>query len=331
MSKEVEESYLENPTASFEMVDYILGNPPHPQPQTPLDKMSFADVMRFADFAPKLVAPGEDDDCFARFEELYDGPRHEESPSAPLPFLVQQHGSGGGDGGGGGGEIAGAEVKNRRKRPRALKTREEAQSQRMTHIVVERNRRRQMNDHLRALRSLMPGSYVQRGDQASIVGGAIEFIRELEQLLQCLESQKRRRLFGTNDPPIPIPQPLPPPGGRDVDDTIRITDADPNGHGPLREETAENKSCLADVEVRLLGSDAVIKILSRRRPGQLIRTIAALEDLLQFTILHTNITTIEQTVLYSFNVKIAGETICAAEDIASSVQQILSFVDTSKI
>lgn len=71
------------------------------------------------------------------------------------------------------------------------------------------------------------------------------------------------------------------------------------------EQVAENKSCLADVEVKVLGFDAMIKILSRRRPGQLIRTISALEDL-QLVILHTNITTIEQTVLYSFTVKVQG-------------------------
>lgn len=50
----------------------------------------------------------------------------------------------------------------KRKRPRSLKTSEEVESQRMTHIAVERNRRKQMNEHLRVLRSLMPGSYVQR-------------------------------------------------------------------------------------------------------------------------------------------------------------------------
>lgn len=51
---------------------------------------------------------------------------------------------------------------NKRKRPRTVKTSEEVESQRMTHIAVERNRRKQMNEHLRVLRSLMPGSYVQR-------------------------------------------------------------------------------------------------------------------------------------------------------------------------
>ncbi|CAN6233891.1 unnamed protein product [Urochloa humidicola] len=85
-------------------------------------------------------------------------------------------------------------VRKRRRRARSCKTREETETQRMTHIAVERNRRRQMNEYLAALRSLMPDPYIQRGDQASIVGGAIEYVKELEQQLQCLEAQKRTLL-----------------------------------------------------------------------------------------------------------------------------------------
>lgn len=246
---------------------------------------------------------------------------------------------------------------SKRKRPRSIKTNEEVESQRMTHIAVERNRRKQMNEHLRVLRSLMPSSYVQRGDQASIIGGAIEFVRELEQLLQCLESQKRRKLFGDQARPMgdssssssptvlglvqQTPLGLPPSMGalgnhyhHQEDDQLRFLDhqLDPTAittpaaaGGLLQEETAESKSCFADVEVKVLGFDALIKILSRRRPGQLIKAIAALEDL-HFTILHTNITTIEQTVLYSFNVKVATEARFTAEDIATSVQQIFTFI-----
>ena len=54
------------------------------------------------------------------------------------------------------------EVKKKRKRARTSKTSEEVESQRLAHIAVERNRRKQMNEHLCVLRSLMPGSYVQR-------------------------------------------------------------------------------------------------------------------------------------------------------------------------
>ncbi|KAF8083952.1 hypothetical protein N665_0742s0003 [Sinapis alba] len=214
------------------------------------------------------------------------------------------------------------EVKTKRKRARTSKTSEEVESQRMAHITVERNRRKQMNEHLRVLRSLMPGSYVQRGDQASIVGGVIEFLSELEQLLQCLESQKRRRILGETGGDMTTSAPT-----TSVADPLIITGnvTELESGGGFREETAERKSCLADVEVKLLGFDAMIKILSRRRPGQLIMTIAALEDL-HLSILHTNITTMEQTVLYSFNVKITSETMCTAEDIATSIQEIFSFI-----
>jgi hypothetical protein len=39
---------------------------------------------------------------------------------------------------------------------------QQLQSQRMTHIAVERNRRKQMNENLGTLRALMPGSYVPK-------------------------------------------------------------------------------------------------------------------------------------------------------------------------
>jgi hypothetical protein len=53
-------------------------------------------------------------------------------------------------------------VTTKRKRSKAPKLSNEVESQRMTHIAVERNRRKQMNEHLAALRALMPGSYVQK-------------------------------------------------------------------------------------------------------------------------------------------------------------------------
>lgn len=52
--------------------------------------------------------------------------------------------------------------KRRRRKPRVCKSKEEAETQRMTHIAVERNRRRLMNEHLSVLRSLMPESYIQK-------------------------------------------------------------------------------------------------------------------------------------------------------------------------
>lgn len=52
--------------------------------------------------------------------------------------------------------------RRKRRRTRSSKNKEELENQRMTHITVERNRRKQMNEYLAVLRSLMPPSYVQR-------------------------------------------------------------------------------------------------------------------------------------------------------------------------
>ena len=52
--------------------------------------------------------------------------------------------------------------RRKRRRIKTIKNKEEVENQRMTHIAVERNRRKQMNDYLAILRSMMPSSYVQR-------------------------------------------------------------------------------------------------------------------------------------------------------------------------
>lgn len=59
-------------------------------------------------------------------------------------------------------EGAAAAKRKRKRLRRTARNVEEVESQRMTHIAVERNRRRLMNDHLTSLRSLMPPSFVQR-------------------------------------------------------------------------------------------------------------------------------------------------------------------------
>lgn len=71
------------------------------------------------------------------------------------------------------GPIAGAnKERKKRKRTRApptsTKSPQEAETQRMNHIAVERNRRRLMNSHLATLRSLMPSSFVQRVNKFTI-------------------------------------------------------------------------------------------------------------------------------------------------------------------
>ncbi|XP_023522021.1 transcription factor MUTE-like isoform X1 [Cucurbita pepo subsp. pepo] len=172
----------------------------------------------------------------------------------------------------------------------------------MAHIAVERNRRRQMNEHLRVLRTLTPCFYIKRGDQASIIGGVIEFIKELHQVLQSLESNKRRRKSVS---PSPSPRPL-----------VAVADGFENGV----DVGACCNSSVADVEAKISGSNVLLKIISRRIPGQLSKMISVLERL-SFEVLHLNISSMDDTVLYSFVVKIGLECQLSLDELAFEVQQ----------
>lgn len=58
-----------------------------------------------------------------------------------------------------------------------------------------------------------------------------------------------------------------------------------------------------NIEVTVIQTHVNLKILSPKRPGQLIRAIAALEDLF-LIILHLNVTSLEHSVLYCFSLKV---------------------------
>ncbi|KAL2458611.1 Transcription factor MUTE [Forsythia ovata] len=184
----------------------------------------------------------------------------------------------------------------------------------MSHIAVERNRRRQMNEHLKVLRSLTPCFYIKRGDQASIIGGVIEFIKELHQVVQSLESKKRRKSSSLSPSPGPSPRPF----------QLSPQPDSPFAYNTDQDQFKEVGACcnspLADVEAKISGSNVLLRTISRRIPGQIVKIINVLEKL-SFEILHLNISSMEDTVLYSFVIKIGLECQVSVEELALEVQQ----------
>ena len=71
----------------------------------------------------------------------------------------------------------------------------------------------------------------------------------------------------------------------------------------VNELSANLKSAIADVEVKFSGSNVLLKTVSPRIPGQAVKIIAALEDL-SLEILNVSITTVDETMLNSFTIKV---------------------------
>ncbi|KAL3524388.1 hypothetical protein ACH5RR_017222 [Cinchona calisaya] len=223
--------------------------------------------------------------------------------------------------------------------------------QKMSHISVERNRRKQMNEHLTVLRSLMPCFYVKRGDQASIIGGVVDYISELQQVLQSLEAKKQRKVYSEvlsprllSSPRSSQLSPRKPPISPRL--TLPISPRTPQPNSPYmparfqqqglpspcssstthssidsaNELVANSKSAIAEVDVKFCGPNVLLKTVSHHIPGQVLKIISALEDL-SLEILHVDMKTIDDTMINSFTIKIGIECQLSAEELAHQIQQ----------
>ncbi|KAJ3682029.1 hypothetical protein LUZ60_014602 [Juncus effusus] len=198
-------------------------------------------------------------------------------------------------------------VKRRRKRTRVSqgKKPEETECQRITHINIERNRRKLMNEHLATLKSLIPSSLVPRGDQASIIGGAIDYVKELEQVLLYLQSKKKAK---TSEKPS-------------LDEFL----ISPQYTGVKRELEGEES---VDVEAKVVQGHVNLKVAGNRedRTRRLVYVISALEEW-RLTVLHLTVTTVDhRCVIYCFNLKMEEDCrLLTADEIAGAVQQIFCY------
>nr|CAB3488089.1 unnamed protein product [Digitaria exilis] len=245
--------------------------------------------------------------------------------------------------------------RKRRRRQRSVKSAAEAECQRMTHIAVERNRRRQMNEYLAVLRSLMPDSYVQRSDQASIVSGAIDFVKELEQQLQSLEAQKlalqqQRNTAAANRDAAPSPPSLPVPTPEDAAARQEAPPPpfarffrypqyawrhapppreDTGGAAAVGAEEASRASAVGDVEVGVVvDAHASLRVMAPRRHGQLVKMVAGMQAL-GLAVLHLNVTAAPgELALYTLSLKVEeGCSLTTAEDIAAAAHHVLCIID----
>lgn len=65
----------------------------------------------------------------------------------------------------------------------------------------------------------------------------------------------------------------------------------------------ESSSSPAEIEVTVAESHANIKIMAKKKPRQLLKLVASIQSL-RLTLLHLNVTTLDNSILYSISVKV---------------------------
>lgn len=137
-----------------------------------------------------------------------------------------------------------------------------------------------------------------QGDQASIIGGAINFVKKLEQKLQFLGVQKEKKIENKNKPFsefFTFPQ---------YSTSESVCECSETKMGEIEKMGGEVQSLnIADIEVTMVESHANLKIRTKKRPKQLLKLVSSLHGLC-LTILHLNVTTADEFVFYSLSVKV---------------------------
>ncbi|XP_028780218.1 transcription factor ICE1 [Neltuma alba] len=136
-------------------------------------------------------------------------------------------------------------------------------------LMAERRRRKKLNDRLYMLRSVVPK--ISKMDRASILGDAIDYLKELLQRINDLHNELESTPPGSLPPPSTSFHPL--------------TPTPPTLPCRVKEELCPSslsspKNQAAKVEVRVREGKAVnIHMLCGRRPGLLLSTMRALDNL----------------------------------------------------
>ncbi|KAL3006208.1 hypothetical protein AAZX31_08G264000 [Glycine max] len=170
----------------------------------------------------------------------------------------------------------------------------------LNHVEAERQRREKLNQRFYALRAVVPN--VSKMDKASLLGDAILYINELKSKLNVLDSEKtelekqldstKKELeLATKNPPPPPPPP-PPPG--------------PPPSNSVEPKKTTSKLADLELEVKIIGWDAMVRIQSSKKNHPAARLMAALKDL-DLEVHHASVSVVNDLMIQQATVNMGNK------------------------
>ncbi|XP_074576787.1 transcription factor MYC2-like [Curcuma longa] len=155
----------------------------------------------------------------------------------------------------------------------------------LDHVEAERQRREKLNRRFYALRSVVPN--VSKMDKASLLADAVTYINELRSKAQALDADKRRLQAELASLKIQM-------------ETL-VAAPSSSSDGAQRTDGVSE----VEVEVKILGWEAMIRLQSDRRCHPAARLMSALREL-ELEVNYANVSVVKELMIQQVNVKMTS-------------------------
>lgn len=159
----------------------------------------------------------------------------------------------------------------------------------LNHVEAERQRREKLNQRFYALRAVVPN--VSKMDKASLLGDAISYINDLKANLQNVESDKddlRAQLESMKK-----------------ELAAKGSVASPMSHDEKKSSNGSLTSIDMDIDVKIIGWDAMIRVQCSKKNHPAARLMVALKEL-NLDVHHASVSVVNDLMIQQANVKMEG-------------------------
>ncbi|PON48699.1 Basic helix-loop-helix transcription factor [Parasponia andersonii] len=165
-------------------------------------------------------------------------------------------------------------TKGNNKRPYSAMTRTPSHAQ--DHIMAERKRREKLSQRFIALSAIVPG--LKKMDKASVLGDAIKYVKQLQERVNILEEQTKKR---TVESVVFVKK------SHVSADDQDSSSCDQNFDG--RSHDQDDHQALPEIEARVSEKDVLMRIHCEKQKGVAVKILSEIEKLDHLSVVNTSV------------------------------------------